>query len=501
MSKTNRALAVGVSRYRPPISDLPAVAADVREIAKLLGSRDGAFQRSHTRVLADRSATKDSVESALAEAFGAEDTAFVYLAGHGAVVDGEYYFLPSDTDNADLPNSAISLSEVKRQFDAYKGRRVFVWLDCCHSGGVLKRRATANETATLKQMLQVVQGEGRVILAACTAEQSAYEDASHGLFTGALLRGLRGAAEQAGEVTANSLYEYIDRQIGQERQRPMLFGQMTGRIVLMNYSGRGPTPTPTPTPKRPSKQPQAAKPKKKISKRPPASNTVLLGRGFVDAKSALQDTNGCFTLTIPSTDAERDAMMQTLRPKEFERRTIRFAHRNDACDAVVKSVSAEATSKGQLWSLTLEPTEFTERHQPFGSISENGVAYSDDEIAELRARVILLNERPPLSRRGFSGLSLVHNAIGTTGRGEPIPCVVREAYEGHRSQRTKWRQFARLLAVYTLKKTGTVEHVLELDLGTVRNGALPVSFRGRRAARYANDEPATIRVSGECLLA
>jgi hypothetical protein len=56
------------------------------------------------------------------------------------------------------------------------------------------------------------------------------------LFTDALLRGLRGGAAKDGEVTANSLYDFIDRQMGSDRQRPMMFGQMTGRVVLMHYA-------------------------------------------------------------------------------------------------------------------------------------------------------------------------------------------------------------------------------------------------------------------------
>ncbi len=35
-----------------------------------------------------------------------------------------------------------------------------------------------------------------------------------------------------GKVTVNSLYDFIDRKMGSDRQRPMMFGQMTGRIAL-----------------------------------------------------------------------------------------------------------------------------------------------------------------------------------------------------------------------------------------------------------------------------
>ena len=41
-------------------------------------------------------------------------------------------------------------------------------------------------------------------------------------------RGLKGGAAKRGEVTVNSLFDYIDRRMGSDRQRPMMFGQMTG---------------------------------------------------------------------------------------------------------------------------------------------------------------------------------------------------------------------------------------------------------------------------------
>jgi hypothetical protein len=66
----------------------------------------------------------------------------------------------------------------------------------------------------------------------------AYESVTegHGLVNDALLWGLKGEAANKGEVTINSLYDYIDRQMGGDRQWPMMFGAMTGRVVLMHLA-------------------------------------------------------------------------------------------------------------------------------------------------------------------------------------------------------------------------------------------------------------------------
>ena len=63
----------------------------------------------------------------------------------------------------------------------------------------------------------MVQGQGKLIIAASTPSQKAYESAAigHGLFTEALLKGLKGEAANNGEVTINSLYDYIDKMDGQ----------------------------------------------------------------------------------------------------------------------------------------------------------------------------------------------------------------------------------------------------------------------------------------------
>ncbi len=56
------------------------------------------------------------------------------------------------------------------------------------------------------------------------------------MFTDALLRGLKGEAANKGEVTINSLFDYIAREMGSDRQQPMIFGQMTLVITINSWS-------------------------------------------------------------------------------------------------------------------------------------------------------------------------------------------------------------------------------------------------------------------------
>ena len=244
-SKTGqeRAVVIGISDYPPPIRKLPAVANDVREMAKLLGSDQGRFPSQNVRSLADGEATQKAVLEAIESTFSglqADDAVFAYMAGHGEVVAGEYYFIAHDTTAQGIATNGVPLKRLKAAFDSSPSQRAFMWLDFCHSGGIIPRDfgTEPDDREVISRALEVVQGQGKLIIAACTPGQKAYESAvvGHGLFTDALLRGLKGEAANKGEVTVNSLYDYIDRQMGGERQRPMMFGQMTGRVVLMHHA-------------------------------------------------------------------------------------------------------------------------------------------------------------------------------------------------------------------------------------------------------------------------
>ena len=61
-------------------------------------------------------------------------------------------------------------------------------------------------------------------------------------------------------------------------------------------------------------------------------------------------------------------------------------------------------------------------------------------------------------------------------------------------------KFARLEAVFRLKAAYVVESIYELALGPLLPDRVHVKFRGQRARRASNVEPALIEVDGDCPL-
>jgi uncharacterized caspase-like protein len=495
-TSNQRALVVGVSEYPDPKDRLPAVAADVREMAKVLSSRHGTFPAKGVTVLADKQATRDKVLAALRTALGgaAVDTVFVYLAGHGVEVGGKYYYVAHDTTSE---ATAVPLTQIKALFDGTKSRRAFLWLDFCHSGGILARRGGSGDMDAIRREIGVVSGHGKVVVAACTSSQSSYESSAlgHGFFTHALLRGLRGEAKSAqGEVTAHSLYEFIDHQVANPKQQPVFFVETTGRIVLAHYPERAAVPGTKASSAKPVKAKAKVAPKK-------AGTWVMIGDNFFVADTVRHGSDNKLEVKATTTSGSEAAVFAGLRPNRYGgSSSLPFAVNNEAHLVRVQAVESEAAGNREVWTLTL-----TAEDSGFGGGTEvtyntGGKAHTPDDMARLRAGRILLNNPAPRSgpSRGFSSEDTILSWLEGSGRYPVKECVVRAAFGSHGTS-ANWKTVARLKAVFLLKAAGVVEHVLDLTLGAVRGGRVAVKFRGQRPARHGA-APVVIELNDTCPL-
>ena len=492
-NSNQRALVIGVSDYPNPADRLPAVAADVREMAKVLSSKYGTFPAKGVTVLADKQATRDKVLAALRSAFGgsAVETVFVYLAGHGVEIGGSYYYVAYDTISE---ATAVPLAEIKAIFDGTKSRRAFLWLDFCHSGGILARGGKSGDIAAVRRAIGVVSGYGKVIVAACTSAQSSYESSTigHGFFTHTLLRGLRGEAKSAqGEVTAHSLYEFIDHQVANPRQQPVFFGETTGRIVLAHYPERAAAPAKKTTVAKTAKAKVKNVPKK-------AGTWVMLGDNFFLADTVRHGSDNRLEVKATTTSGGEAAVFAGMRPGRYGgSSSLPFAVNNEAHLVRVQSVESEAAGERQVWNLTL-----TAEDSGFGGGTEmtykvGEKTYTPDDIARQRAGRILFNDPAPRTGpvRGFGSEDSILSWIEGSGRYPVKECVIRSVFSSHGTN-PNWKNIARLKAVFMLKAAGVVEHVLDLTIGAVRTKRVAVTFRGQRNPRSTGSAAEVIEVSG-----
>jgi len=215
-------LAVGVSEYDNPSYRLDLAAKDARDFSQSLSAQGGKlYERVELTVLTDQTAGKLAIEAALAtlrKKVRAQDTTFVFLAGHG-VNDGagEYLYLPREADIARLRETGVSFRLLRKTLASLPGRTL-MFVDTCHAGNALGesiKTASRDNTAAINDLAAVE--NNIIVFASSTGAQESLELAEwgNGAFTKALVEGLRGAADfkKRGRVTYKQLDAYVSDRV------------------------------------------------------------------------------------------------------------------------------------------------------------------------------------------------------------------------------------------------------------------------------------------------
>lgn len=177
------------------------------------------------------------------------------------------------------------------------------------------------------------------------------------------------------------------------------------------------------------------------------------------------------------------------------RREIPFADSHEAGILQVTSVTSESTAGKTSFSLTLNPIQ---RSQNSGFGREvNYQNYNPEQVAELRARQILLGEPLPTESGHFipTQVTGLHNHTTTIESG-----IFPDLWAKLQTKPSLFLPKAWLWAAYCLKMSQIVEDVLELELGPIKNKVMSIRFRGKRKRVYANQEPSIIKVEETCTL-
>jgi hypothetical protein len=203
------------------------------------------------------------------------------------------------------------------------------------------------------------------------------------------------------------------------------------------------------------------------------------------------------SMRIPAKTSAEDSALRQLKGKfasGYE--PFGWAYQNDA--ALVTLTSAERESQGEKaeWLITVRRSD-RQSNSLLLEASFNGI--SADQLATMRARLLLLNERLDLGRDG-NDYFLESMLQGTTSPVKVTEGMFPRLWASPRRDTAIWLRQARLRAVYALKLSHICEHIQDLTLGPITRNRLAVKFRGVRAKRFSNEPPATVAVTGLCPL-
>lgn len=155
---------------------------------------------------------------------GEGELALFYFSGHGREEWWGTGIVGSD-------NKSISLEDIMHRANASRYRNRIIILDSCFSGAAGEAFKGYGDTTRAVSFIS----PGVSVLCACQADQLAFvgSDGTYSCFTSMLIDALDGrAASIDGLISLGSIYDYIDRNMARNAQRPVFKTNVNGFCSL-----------------------------------------------------------------------------------------------------------------------------------------------------------------------------------------------------------------------------------------------------------------------------
>lgn len=238
-------LFIGIDKFQSSeITELNCCAKDAEVLWAL--SKD-TFPQGELKKLINHEATLSNIKKAIddiIEKASDEDLVIFHFSGHGST---NFHLVTHDTDKDNFNATSISADQVAGWIKRFKNKRLLVVLDCCFSGGtgakvvelgVLKR----DISDVGKDLLELIKGEGALLIAAASSKQSAWENnrVGHGLLTASLISALINSDNVASgkSISLMQLADLVTKQVESEAknigkiQNPYIVFQSQGTLEI-----------------------------------------------------------------------------------------------------------------------------------------------------------------------------------------------------------------------------------------------------------------------------
>jgi len=239
-------LTIGISEYKAAGLQLKYANSDAKHIANTFKQRGkGLFKNIHLTSLLDQDAVLPQINSTfeqLSSTIKASDVFVLFIAGHGKVYDGQYFFIPQDAvyENSKLYIKMILSGEkLVKLLQKIKALKSLILIDTCFAAKLLSKELamssfTRNALEEKTALELLMKSSGRTALAAASSEQYAFEGyKNHGVFTYALLQGLKGQADndQDGVLTIDELCTYARYEVPKITEKKWKYPQTPVRLT------------------------------------------------------------------------------------------------------------------------------------------------------------------------------------------------------------------------------------------------------------------------------
>lgn len=212
LSTSISVMSIGIADYMN-FPDLKSPPADAQRVASAYREVGGVATQA-APLLTDRGPQQSPITSSIfrqrvtefLRSRQANETVVLFFAGHGALVDDEFYLVTSDFQLDDPRHTGIILDELRKWLIDCPAKTKIIMLDCCHSGAF-------GQTSLSKVAGSFRSVPGCVAITASSGEQASLEDDASGVFTRWLVRGLRGECNKNADdwIDVLELFEFVSK--------------------------------------------------------------------------------------------------------------------------------------------------------------------------------------------------------------------------------------------------------------------------------------------------
>ncbi len=236
LSKTKPSLyilSIGINSYQSTeINKLVNAVNDANGINSLMQNQHDHFKEIISKVLIENQATRKNIEDNLkfiATNAKPDDRVVIFLAGHGVVIDGHYYFLPYEIEsskNDEIQAKALSDAAISDLISNISTLQVAVLIDSCFAGSLANSDIVTQRYQDATWTNSLGQNTGRFFLAGSANNQEALDGIDgHGVFTSVLIDALKGKADlelrgnKNNRVDVVELSEYAKQYVPEEARK------------------------------------------------------------------------------------------------------------------------------------------------------------------------------------------------------------------------------------------------------------------------------------------
>jgi nucleoside phosphorylase len=204
---------------------------------------------------------------------------------------------------------------------------------------------------------------------------------------------------------------------------------------------------------------------------------LLLGDQFLTAVAVTEKGEGR-TIVLTADSGEQAAILQQMTKARGTH--VPFAYKNSGGTVKVLSIVCQSDDTGERWTVELQ--DVPARREMEASLGIEGRTYSIAELAGMRAQRILLNRKFPEGQRSLIN-TLEIFISGSGGSASGLDIAQSPLVKLFRSSSWEMGEFisrARLVAVFYLLATGTVDSIFDLTLEPTASHQVKVLMRGAR---------------------